>query len=152
MAVVFLLTLNLSIVAYHFFRQVPHEPNMRPPRQENELKHVITDKLHLNEEQVVQYEKLIKEHQRAIQALDDSIRIAKNNLYQSLTFESFDGKDSLIHSLGVLQSKIELSHYDHFASIRKICKPEQLEDFNKLTHDLASFFALPKKERPKPKD
>lgn len=151
-AVILLLSLNLGMIAFQFFQKGPHGPQDRPPMREDGPKNIIAERLHLDEEQIAQYEKLIKEHQTAIKILDDSIRNAKNNLYQSLTLDNFDGKDSLIQTLGALQNKIERTHYNHFASIRQICKPEQLEAFNKLTHDLAGFFAFPKKERPKPND
>lgn len=151
-AVIGLLFVNLGLVAFLFFRKPPHTAGGRPPLSKDGPKKLIIERLHLDKEQVTQYEHIIEVHQAGIKSLDDSIKIAKNNLYQSLTDENFTSRDSLIARLGLLQRKIELTHYDHFAAIRKICNPEQLAYFNGLTKDLAKFFAPIKKEGRPPKD
>jgi hypothetical protein len=61
-------------------------------------------------------------------------------------------KDSLENKLGELQRQIETVHYNHFTDIKKLCKPEQLENFNALTHDLAKFFAPERNLPPPPRD
>jgi hypothetical protein len=116
------------------------------------LQKIITERLHFDKEQVAAYEKLIAEHQVAVKANDDSIMQAKNNLYQSLQSETFTGKDSLVNLLGALQKQVELIHYEHFAAIKKVCKPDQLENFNKLTNELSRFFSSGKKDGPPPRD
>lgn len=151
-AVILLLTLNLGMIAFQFFQKGAHGPQDKPPLREDEPKNIIIERLHLDKKQIAQYENLIKEHQRVIKSLNDSVRFAKNNLYHSLAIENFSAKDSLIRRLGGLQDKIELTHYNHFASIREICRPEQVEDFNKLTQELAGFFVIEKKDRHKPRD
>ncbi len=123
-----------------------HRPKGKPPMEQAGPKNIIIDRLHFDKEQTAQYEQLIEQHQSAIRTLNDSIKIAKNNLYQSLTDENTAGKDSLIAKLSLLQRKIELTHYDHFASIRTLCKPDQLEAFNNLTKELARFFGHKKKK------
>ena len=120
--------------------------------EKQEPKYVIIDRLHFSKEQVAKYEVLIQEHQSAIKKMGDEIKTAKNNLYRTLADENFEGKDSLIEQLVILQKQIEQVHYDHFAAIRKLCTPDQVSDFNKLTNDLARFFAPGKKEGPPSKD
>ena len=115
-------------------------------------KRIIIERLHFDKDQVAEYEKLIDEHQSSIRSADDSIRIVKNGLYQTLNNENFAGKDSLVARLGVLQNQIEGVHYNHFAQLKKLCKPGQLNAFNDLTKDLARFFAPGKKGPPPPKD
>ena len=115
-------------------------------------KNIIIERLHFDKEQIEQYEKLIDEHQSSIKTTRDSIRMTKNDLYQTLNNESFAGKDSLLVRLSVLQKQIELIHYNHFAQLKKLCKPGQLNAFNDLTKDLARFFAPPKKGPPPPQD
>lgn len=149
-AVVGLLIVNLATVAFLLLRKPFQHPEGRPPVEQAGPKNIIVDKLHFDEEQVAQYEALIEQHQEKIKSLNDSINIAKNELYSTLTRDNFIGKDSLIDRLGFLQRQVELTHYDHFASIRAICKPDQLEAFNNLTKELAGFFAPVKKEGPPP--
>ena len=157
-AVVGLLLINIALVAFLLLKKPPVRPGGPPPmgqdgppRMQNEgPKKIIADHLHFDADQVAAYEKLIKAHQQSVKALDDSINLAKNNLYQSLQTDTFAGKDSLVILLGVLQQKIELVHYAHFADLKKLCKPEQLGYFDQLTAELAGFFSLGKNAPPPP--
>ncbi len=159
-AVISLLLINIAIVGYLFFLKPPFPPNGRPPMcqyggppMKNEgPKKMIIERLHFYKEQVASYEMLIEAHKASLNSLNDSIKIAKNNLYQSLQNENFTGKDSLINLLGSLQKQIEILHFEHFAQLRKLCKPEQLKNFNELTVELAQFFTPDKKGPPPPKD
>lgn len=151
-AVIGLLIVNLATVAFLLLRKPFQHPEGRPPMEQAGPKNIIIDKLHFDKEQVAQYESLIEQHQAKIKSLNDSINIAKNELYSTLTSENFTGKDSLIERLGLLQKQVELTHYNHFASILAICKPDQIEAFNNLTKELAGFFAPVKKEGPPPGD
>ena len=152
-AVIGLMIVNLGMVAFLLLRKPPHPMEGRPPMEQDGPKKIIIDKLHFDKEQAAQYEELINQHQVAIKALNDSIKDAKNELYSSLTNENFSGKDSLIAKLGLLQKQVELTHYDHFAAIKKLCKPDQLEDYTSLTKEISRFFTPPKKEGvPPPRD
>ncbi len=157
-AVIGLLVVNIGIIGYLMMKKKPTDSNppmgmeRRPPGMRERPKKIIADRLHFDKEQIAQYDDLIKEHQAAIQQLDDSIRIAKNNLYRSLATTSLIGRDSLVATLGTFQKQIEIIHYEHFAALKKICKPGQLNDFNELTKELARFFAPGKKEGPPPRD
>lgn len=152
-AVIGLLLVNIAIVSFLMFRKSPPLPGGRPPmaqegrppEQSYGPKKIIIEKLDFDKEQAAQYEILIKQHQLLIASLNDSIKDAKNDLYSSLTDETFTGKDSLIAKLGLLQRKVEITHYDHFAAIKKLCRPDQLENYASLTKELAKFFAPPKK-------
>ncbi|CAN5618400.1 hypothetical protein BH11BAC3_BH11BAC3_01570 [soil metagenome] len=159
-AVIGLLLINIAIVAFLMFKKPPpslgERPPMgqqgRPPGQDAGPKKIIIEKLHFDKEQAAQYERLIEQHQAIIKSLNDSIKDAKNELYSSLTNENFTGKDSLIAKLGLLQRRVELTHYEHFAAIKKLCKPDQLENYAALTKEISRFFAPPKKDGPPPRD
>ena len=159
-AVIGLLIINIAVVGFLILKKSPHPRDGRPPMAEEGMpprrkdgpKNIIIDKLHFDKEQSAQYESLIKQHRVIIKSLNDSIRDAKNNLYSSLINDSFTGKDSLIAKLGLLQRQIELTHYNHFAAIKKLCKPDQLEDYTALTKELARFFAPGKNNQRPPKD
>jgi hypothetical protein len=49
-------------------------------------------------------------------------------------------KDSLIVQVGSLNADIQQIHFAHFLDIQKICKSEQLADFERLTKDLSTMF------------
>ena len=147
-SVIGLMIVNLGMVAFLLMQKHPFRPDGRPPMEQKGPKAIIIDRLHFDKEQTVQYEHLIEEHQTAIKSLNDSIKTVKNNLYQSLSNENDSVKDSLITTLGLLHKQIELTHYEHFAAIKKLCKPDQLEYYNSLTKELAQFFADKKTNNP----
>lgn len=156
-AVIGLLAINIAVVAFLLLKQPPHPRDGHqglgkegmPPMEHTGPKNIIIDKLHFDKEQAAQYESLIEQHQIIMKSLNDSIKNAKNDLYLSLTSENAASKDSLIAKLGLLQRQVELTHYDHFADIKKLCKPDQLENYAALTKELARFFA-PQKNNPLP--
>jgi periplasmic protein CpxP/Spy len=148
-AVIGLLAINIGVVSFLLLRKPPLPPAGRPSvRKENGPKKLIIERLHFDKDQVAAYEILIARHQVSVKGLKDSIIDTKNSLYQCLKKETFDDKDSLINVLGVLQKRIESVHFEHFTQIKKLCKPEQIEDFNKLTKDLGMYFTTEKKVRP----
>lgn len=159
-AVIGLLVINLCMVSFLLMKRPPFHPERkppmgqhgRPPMKEDGPKKIIAEHLHFDKQQVVDYDKLIASHLSSVKALDDSIRITKNNLYQTLISTNFEDKDLLIVRLGTFQKQIEEIHYNHFADLKELCKPNQIEDYNKLTKELARFFAPGKKDGPPPRD
>lgn len=142
-AVIALLVLNFGILGFLFLSK-KHEPNGRKMPRE-----IVIEKLHFDENQIVEYEKIIKEHQNAIRNLDDSIRKTKNELYQLLNEEKINSaqKDSLYLKLANYQKQIETTHFNHFLEIKKLCKKEQLADYKNLTEELSKIFS----HKPRPK-
>jgi periplasmic protein CpxP/Spy len=150
-AVIGLLAINIAVVGFLLLRKPPMPPKgMHQAEEKKGPKQIIIDKLHFDKDQVVAYEALIVVHRESVKELKDSISDTKNNLYQSLKTETFADKDSLINLLSALQTRIETIHYEHFAQIKNLCKPEQMGDFNKLTNELAFYFTTEKKATPPP--
>jgi hypothetical protein len=110
---------------------------------------IIIEILHFDENQIVKYEKTIQEHQKLIRKLDSSIRKTKNELYQLLNEEKIDSsqKDSLYLKLANYQKQIETTHYNHFLEIKKLCKKEQLDDYEYLTGELSRLFSRPRRTK-----
>ncbi len=146
-AVIGLLVLNTALVAFLMLRK----PFPRPgkgggaERGQESPKGVVINRLHFSEAQAKQYGKLIKEHQITIRVLSDSVGYYKKELYRSLISENNDEKDASVDRLGNLQKQIELAHYNHFLAIKKLCEPDQIADFNKLSRDLSKYFFQRKK-------
>lgn len=153
-----LMAINVGIVSFLLIKKPggplegrpPMEWRGGPPPMHEGPKKLITERLHFDKEQMVAFEKLVEAHQDLVKPLKDSIRIAKNNLYQSLQSKTFAGKDSLVNRLGALQKEIELVHYEHFAELKKLCKSGQLSSFNELTNELGLFFVGDKPGPPPP--
>ncbi|WP_395633914.1 Spy/CpxP family protein refolding chaperone [Flavobacterium sp.] len=143
-----LLLINLVTLGFLFLNGpkpggMPHEGRRQP-------KTIIIEKLHFDAAQQNEYEKLIRWHRGAIDQLDDSIRQTKNKLYSGLSETNINTKtkDSLIALLNAYQKQVEETHFKHFEDIKKLCKPEQQEDFKALTEELSRIFA-PRPRRPR---
>jgi periplasmic protein CpxP/Spy len=136
--IVALLMLNIVFLFLHFNR--PDTP-MGPQK-------IIIEKLHFDKSQIAQYEALILGHRELIVENEDKINEGKNSLYQQLNVQMDSLKvDSLSKNIADLQKKAEMINFKHFQDIKKICKPEQLPDFEKLVGELTILFAK-KKSRP----
>ncbi len=156
LAVVALLVLNVGLLVMMFLYPPGGQrlggprlggPSGRPgrPGEQEGPKQIIADKLNFSGDQVARYEELIKAHRVAVKRLNDQIKATKESLYATLATDDSTRKDSLITHLGELQKQVEKVHYTHFEAIRKICTPEQLDNYKELTRELAGYFALGKK-------
>ena len=144
LAVIALLVLNFGILAFLFLSK-----NEDGPRGRKMPREIIIEKLHFDKNQIDAYDKTIKIHQETIRELDDSIRTAKNDLYQLLNSENINSvqKESIFLKLANYQKQIETTHFNHFIEIKKLCKKEQLSDYKNLTEELSKLFSHPR--RPK---
>jgi protein CpxP len=142
-AVIALLLLNFGILSFLFLSKGNRPSDRKMPRE------IVIEKLHFDKNQIVAYEKIIEIHQNTIRDLDRSIRETKNELYQLLNSDKIDNaqKDSLFLRLASYQKQIETTHFNHFLDIKKICKKEQLSDYNDLTKELSSLFAPKRKPK-----
>lgn len=139
--VAIVILMNIVLIGFLFTN------NERGPRHRVEPKEIIIEKLHFNASQIAVYEKTIRQHQQKIHDLDDAIREQKNLLYSMLPEKNADTKkvDSIINHIAQLQKEIEHTHYNHFLEIKKICTPEQLQDYDALTEELSQLFSHPKR-------
>lgn len=139
-SIIILIAINITTL-YFFTKKEPVKP-----------RDIVIERLAFDDNQIAQYDKLIIAHQKKIRSLDDSIRITKNELYHLLALKDLNlsAKDSLLTKIARLQSEVETTHFNHFVDIKKLCKKEQLNNFNTLSNELSKLFApkgMPKKER-----
>ena len=120
--IVGLLISNLALVCFLFFKKPPF------PKQEGPRDSVI-EKLHFDDSQIKEYDKMIGIHRTEILAKENEIRILKNKLYSTLKQSKNDTVDSLIQQLGKVQCEIETIHYAHFEAIKKLCHENQIQDY-----------------------
>jgi periplasmic protein CpxP/Spy len=147
-----MLLINLTLIFLMFFGRPEGPPRGPLAGGRGEPRHVIIRRLHFDERQITTYEELIRKHRIALRELEGEIRKTKTALYKTLSDEHQIGRDSLENHLGVLQRNMEGIHYNHFAEIRTICRPDQVLDFNALSRELAGFFDPAKKLPLPPKD
>ena len=101
----------------------------------------IIDRLHFDKSQVAQYDSLIVKHRQAVGEKEKQIQELRTSLFMGVS-AGMDSvvKDSLIVQVGSLNADIQQIHFAHFLDIQKICKSEQLADFERLTKDLSTMF------------
>ncbi len=143
--VIAILIINMVVIGYLLINKDVFFGNKPPKPRE-----IVIKKLDFDTEQIKQYDVTITKHQNKIRNFDDSIRKAKNELYARLkeSTSEIDSNDSLVNQINNYQKQIEITHYNHFIEIKKICKSEQLEKFNALTNELSKIFS----GKRKPKD
>jgi Spy/CpxP family protein refolding chaperone len=147
-SIIALLLINLATLGFLLLsgpKNGPTPPHGGRPKP----KEIIVEKLNFDTKQQVDYDQLIQQHRKEITTTEDHIKSAKNELYLLLNDESVDvaKKDSLISLLSNYQKEIETIHFNHFRDIKKLCKPEQLNDFNDLTEELSRLFSKPHRPR-----
>jgi len=143
-AVIALLVLNLGTLG---FLILAPKPGMGMHGHRPEPKEIIIRKLRFDAEQIEKYENLIQWHRSSINQIEKEIYATKNNLYQQLLKNEPDSEktDSLINKIGDYQEQVEKTHFTHFRDIKKICRPEQIKNYEKLTEELSNIFSKPPK-------
>lgn len=107
-------------------------------------KHLIIQKLQFDEAQQVAYEGLIKSHRSLIGEKDGEIRSLKKALLSTLNRPQNNAFiDSISSEIGNIQKEIEIIHYNHFVSIKELCREDQLQNFESLSKELQQLFAPP---------
>lgn len=132
-AVVALTLLNIVALAALWKHNNP------PPLQEGPRK-IIIKRLHFDPGQVAAYDLLVEKHRADIRRKDREMAETRQAIYRQLQQDDFSKKDSLFSGIAHLQVSIEQTHLAHFQDIKKLCRPEQVADFNTLANELAEFF------------
>jgi hypothetical protein len=149
-SIIGLLLLNLATLSFLFLNGPKrHHPPFDGPHGGPKPREIIIEKLHFDTNQQKEYDKIIKWHQSEIRRLDGSIRQTKNELYAQLSQVEVNvkTKDSLAGLIAGYQKQVEETHFKHFEDIKKICHPNQLEDYKALTEELGRIFAPNKPPR-----
>ncbi|HMI07359.1 MAG TPA: hypothetical protein VK528_07430 [Flavobacterium sp.] len=140
LCVIGLFLLNFSIIAFMFFNRPGNHPGHgERPRE------IVIERLHFDAGQQRQYDELIAYDRSQVTGLEDKIRQVKNKLYEQLQQPVADKKikDSLIAVLAHYQIDVEQTHFEHFQHIKKLCRKDQLADFNQMTAELSQIFSHP---------
>lgn len=114
---------------------------MAPERRHHGPRNEIIEKLHFDEEQIVQYDALIRGHRKAIVNAEHQLQYQKQQLYSDLNAPF---SDSILNEILKVEAKIEHIHFNHFKDIEKLCKPNQKKYFKELNQEIAHLFSPPK--------
>lgn len=104
-------------------------------------KNIIIERLNFDDNQIIDYEKLIHQHRKDIRENDLKILALKNELYLLLIKNEVESSiDSLTTEIGKIQRNIEKIHFSHFQDIKALCNQEQMDEFEILSKELAGIF------------
>lgn len=147
-AVISLFVINIITLLFFVIKDSNKKPRHdKGPRRSP--KDFVIEKLEFDKEQVASYESTIKKHGDSVTKIDKEIFFLKNSLYNELSNSSNKKlTDSLFVQIANNQSIIEKLHYNHFLEIKKICKPEQLNNYKSLTNELTKLFSSQKPQKP----
>jgi Spy/CpxP family protein refolding chaperone len=143
---ILLLVSNILLVVFINFRK-PSPPMHRGPHQgpRNEMIEILK----LDNQQITQLDSLIQIHRNSVDSKMEKITEAKQELYNSLKTEISDSlENALLDTITNEFKQLEKLHLAHFKDIKKICKPEQMNNYNELTGKLAKMFSRKPPHRP----
>lgn len=143
-ALAVLLVLNGISVALLLRRNGPP-----PPPRGDRPKTIVIERLGFDADQVKRYEELIARHRSIVDAKNRELLQAQQALFADLRMPDPAHRDSLAALIGRLQAEVQRAHYDHFAQVRALCRPDQLPRFDALTLDLSHIFQPPAPEGPR---
>ncbi|GAB4429457.1 MAG: hypothetical protein OHK0039_48060 [Bacteroidia bacterium] len=128
-----LLLCNAALIVF-----VLREP-AGPPLHSHQPREVIIGRLGLDAAQVQAYEVLIDQHRRQIDHAERQMSALRKQLYAGLSGAG-EAPAALLDSIAATQRAIESIHYQHFRSLRDLCRPDQQAAFEALRGDLARLF------------
>jgi len=137
--IVGLLISNLLLVAFVLLRKPPQHSGPR---------NLIIERLHFDENQIMQYDELISQHRMQIRENEHEIMDLKTQYYSLLKKNDQKNEDSLIQKIGKVNMESEKINFKHFQDIKKICHPDQIKNFDDLINDFGRLFNRPESDRP----
>ena len=139
-SVIFLLLLNAGIIAFLFWNSGP-----RPP----EIFQMVVREVRFDDEQQAQYFALRDEHRATMNRLDESFHYTLQNYLAQLKSETNPAlEDSLSHELANIEKQKASVTLNHFRSVRSLCRPDQLADFDRIIPKLTQILLPPQKKHP----
>lgn len=102
----------------------------------------IIDRLHFDDQQVKEYDILIRAHRSAIEKAEHKLMRQKQQLYANLD-KPFS--ETILEEILKTEAEIEHIHFNHFKDIEALCKPNQKAYFKALNKEIADLFSPGKK-------
>lgn len=131
-----LLISNMLLVAFILLKKAPQHSGPR---------NLIIERLKFDENQIQQYDELISQHRRQIREKRHEMTDLKTHYYSLLKTNQQKKGDSIINEIGKLSMETEKINYKHFQGIKRICRPDQIKNFDNLIDDFGNLFNRPDK-------
>lgn len=128
-----LVLLNVFLLGTIWFT---HDKPPHPDRQE--VRKFVERELQFTEEQVKQYDVLIKEHQQEMRSIHQQMRPLKNELFQMIAFPEDSLKTKIVsEQIAKLVIQQDLATLKHFRKVRNtICTDKQKSLLDSLLSEI----------------
>ena len=102
------------------------------------MKEFLQKDIGFNEQQLNQYDTLSKLHREKMKSDFDQLRNSKEQQFKELGAKGFSDSviAGIVNQSAEKQKIMEMQMLNHFASIRKICSPEQQVKFDSLFYTI----------------
>ncbi len=153
-AVVILLISNIFILGFLWFNSSKKNSDNDMPGRERPLyddrlsnddrrppeggpREFIIQELKLNEIQIQEYDKLIKEHQSGMKSIRENIRREKDDLWSIFSKSEGDtaAAEKIASEIGNYQKQTELITFRHFSKLKELCNEDQKKKFDEIINE-----------------
>jgi Spy/CpxP family protein refolding chaperone len=137
-AVIALVALNIATIATVIWQTKSNKNFFRRDRFEMRehsghfMKKLITDKLHLDEQQSIGFDSIEKCFIQKNIAIFQKMNLLREKMIEELTNENPDSAKliQLTKDLGNLHINLKMNTFEFYYSMKKICKPEQQKELS----------------------
>jgi Spy/CpxP family protein refolding chaperone len=143
-----LLVTNIAMLFFFLDKKDDGKKANRGPDKSAMMKSFLKDSVGFNDQQLQQYDTLSKQHKEKMKADFDALKTNKELQFKELGTKGFTDSaiNDVVSRAAEKQKLMELQMLNHFATIRKICTPEQQPKFDSLFYKIWS-----KKKKPEEK-
>ena len=137
-----LLISNIGLVVF-FMGMNKHDS--RDNRGRGEITRVLKEEIGFSDTQIKEYEEIRMAHREKMRPLFDSIRIAKESLYNQLYLPEINDSifDIASSAVGEKQQMIDRHLFNHFRTLRELCTAEQQPKFDTMIKHMVQRMIVP---------
>ena len=142
---------NIALLATIWLRQ--KEPSNALPaikEGQGDARSILVRELQMDSLQTRRFDTLRQVHFSQMKSLREEMRGAKDALFESLHGPATDA-EAAAQWIGVLQAKMDLNTYQHFAALRQMLRPDQQDRFDRVIGEVLRSMA-PDRKGPHPGD
>lgn len=146
-AVIALIVLNLSLISFFFFTK----PKGGPPQRNSphNFQEEIRKTLNLNDAQVIDFERLAKEHSTMMEAINVEKSSLLKSYFDHLKNESTSTtKEDLLTMIEKLEGDKIKYTYKHFEDLKTSLNEDQSDKFEEILEKLINKLVISKRKNP----
>lgn len=149
--IIVLLCINIATLSFLWIGRPKDFSGHMPPQRTAFI--YLQKTLHLNEQQINQYQSLREEHRKKVDHLLSMNHQFRNEMFSLLKTDPVDSikVKELSDSIASTQQQIELATFYHFSHFRRILQPDQQQKFDKVVQNALKMMESQGHPMPPPK-